>query len=134
MTISYSIDRTNNIIYETAEGEITLKDFIKFRKKLLSENLQENIRFLADYRKAKVELSFEEMMMVKESTFRVIRKTGTAALAIVVPDNLGTGMANMYRHISEESNFSVELFKNYDEAKQWLLDRQASFIRKENQI
>jgi hypothetical protein len=61
--------------------------------------------------------------------FALVQRLGSrrqgGKTAVVVPEDLGFGMARMFQIMSDTDDFpfKINVFRTYDEAKQWLLEK-----------
>jgi hypothetical protein len=122
MPITFHYDDQANILYEKGTGSLTLKDFMEYREKLKSANLKKHFRSLADYSEANLNFSTGHMQQYAESFRGVAQKYGNVKIAICVRKNLEFGLARMYANITEENGYDVEVFRDYEKARKWLLN------------
>lgn len=122
MPFKFKYDVGRNILYETAEGDLSYQDFMDYHNKLASASIKApgNTLVLADFRNARVDLSADEMWKVKRKTDQLAEFYGGVKMAIVATDDFGFGMARMYSMTSDIEDFQAAVFKTMGEARAWL--------------
>ena len=122
MPIKYRYDVDSNVVYEMGWGEVTFRDLEEYHKELLGLPLKPGFKDLADYTKAKVMLTSDELWRIKNISNAIAELIGSAdfKLAIVVNDNLSYGMARMFTMTSDVEQLEIMVFKTISEACAWL--------------
>jgi hypothetical protein len=127
MPITYQIDPERNLVLVEGHGVLTDKDFPKFRAKLFSDPLfQPGMKELADYR------SVERHELTTDGFIKFLEqeKDDSASLidyriAVVTTSDLHYGFSRMYMSMMEEYLGEMRVFRDMEEAKAWLFDRDA---------
>lgn len=139
MPVNHQIDNNAKIILTTWEGEANDIDFIKAIK-TYQEDIQSNPNYF-DYNEV---VNLSKVSCIKLTT-EGIKKIGEIAsstdkgevnkkLAIVVSSNLTFGLARMYeayRSFSKHATKKISVFKNENEAFEWL---QKQYITKRSSM
>ena len=120
MPIEYNYDKKNNFLYEIGSGDISLDDFIAFRKELKTVNLRADFKCLANYLDARVMFRFDEMWNVGHETINIAKDHGNVKLAICAKEGLGTAMAKEFRIIAGKNDLQIEVFSSIDQGRKWL--------------
>ncbi len=120
MPITFEYDEENNILYETGEGEISLEEFREFRTKIVTIVPADGLRVLADYRYARIHFTYNNLGAMKIMTQKMMELSNGIVAAICVKDDAGFGLARMYAISNDSESYKAEVFRDIDEAKQWL--------------
>ena len=124
MPISYRIDPENNLAFVKAKGVLKETDYIEVRSKLVKDPLfRPGMNQLADFRSVeKHELTSDgiHLFMDQEISLKPILKG--CRLAIVTSSDLHFGLTRMFIVEMGETESSMQVFRDMDEAKAWLID------------
>lgn len=118
--IGYS--REHNLVMARAQGRITLSELIKFHDDMDRLNVSANYRSLADYRRADLsDLSAADIKLSKQRGNEVaVHAGGNDRFELVVSQPLEFGLGRMYQMIDERDELSMKVFRNFDDAIEWL--------------
>jgi hypothetical protein len=123
--------RDPNILIATVEGLTTIEMFKQAINELISSiDYPSNVNTLWDLRKLDfhpIDRNFEEEIIALRR--EVDTKRGNVRVAYVVNSDLSFGMTRMYGTLSQIKGIaqSIQVFRNLDDAKQWLsIDQQNS--------
>ena len=119
MKFERSIDTEARIVILKVDGDLGDRDLLS-----LADALERDPEVLRD---------FALLIDLREANGREVTSAGVQALAarslvlsresrraVVVPSNLGFGMARMYEMLSEKRGGAARVFRDYSEALRWL--------------
>ena len=118
MPVTYHIDKTQNVLFAKATGELTAEDIHMFRRAAADDaDFHGRLDNLFDFRGITgVQLTGEE---VRELTFgAVFHKHSRRAL--VVPSEEMFGMSRMYSLFIGADSDAMKVFYDIDDAHRWL--------------
>ena len=118
MPVTYHIDKTQNVLFAKATGELTAEDIQEFRRTAADDSeFDRRLDNIFDFRSISgVQLTGEE---VRELTFGAVFHEHSRR-ALVVPHELMFGMSRMYSlFIGAEADVMKD-FYDMDEARRWL--------------
>jgi hypothetical protein len=131
MPIKYSIDKRLGVVFTTASGVLTENELLEHKRKLMSDPEFESgfselsdVRFISDLVISPASIE----TFVEEDTANAERLKGYK-LAIVVSGALEFGMGTMYQVMSGENSTNVRIFRDLDQAKEWLQIEPKSYSR-----
>lgn len=118
MPVSYHIDKTQNVLFATATGELTAEDIQNFRRAAADDSdFDEQLDNIFDFRSITgLQLTGEE---VRELTFSPVFHEQSRR-ALVVPHELMFGMSRMYSLFIGAESDVMRVFYDMDEARRWL--------------
>jgi hypothetical protein len=119
MKFERSIDAEARIVVLRVDGDLGDPDLLT-----LADALEQD---------PQVQTDFSLLIDLREANGREVTSAGVQALAarslvldrssrraVVVPSNLGFGMARMYEMLSDRRGGSARVFRSYSEALRWL--------------
>ena len=119
MTAVYDVDPDRRIVIVTMTGAITDADLVAIHEHLRSDKtLEPDSALLIDLREAKGSKITSAGVRALASLPSVL--SPEARRAVVVPSDLGFGMARMYQLWRREEAGSIQTFRAFDEARRWL--------------
>jgi hypothetical protein len=125
MPAFYKIDRAHKLVLSTASGVFTLADALAHQDQLLADPaFDPAFSQLLDYTHVtKTELSTEDIRtLAVRSIF-----WSSSRRAILVSRDLEFGFARMFEMLREsEGEKGIRVFRNLDEALEWILDASPS--------
>ena len=121
MAIEYRIDKKRKIVFTVARDCLTDEELLKHRNKLIADpDFEKGMAELSDVRAVtNFNLSPSAIDDLVSADRQKHPKLEGYRLALVVPDDLGYGLARMYG-IRTELNVSVGIFRDMNEATAWL--------------
>lgn len=122
MPIEYSIDKDLGVIFTTASEVLTESELLEHKRKLISDpNFNPGFVELSDVREisdlAISASGIERLLAQDESDAELLKGY---KLAIVVSGALEFGMGVLYEMTSRENVMNVRIFRDFDQAKEWL--------------
>ena len=121
MTITYEIDRLENIAIETWSGEVSIDQVKEYWSRILRDELVMKVRTtLVDLRAATIGFSDAELdLALNEVVLPALRGLNwTTAIVVDTPRQLQLGS----RYHSYAARYSSDVvFSSIEDAKQWLL-------------
>ena len=124
MDIDLAFDNQKQILIVTVKDELIESDVYLALKEMVSSIIYPpDVDALWDLRTVNFKLTTEELAY----RLRIVREgfpeRGSANIAFVVSDELGFGMTRMHDLMAYELPQNVHIFKEYDEAINWLCRR-----------
>ena len=121
MPITYRIDEARGLVITTATGTLTDKDILGLKSRLAADPLwAPSMRELSDVRaidRLEVTSAGVQKMVWRDEHLPSIREY---RLAIIAPQDHVFGMARMYEMLTNHSVPNVAVFRELDEALNWL--------------
>lgn len=122
MPITYEINKEQGVIYTTATGSLDDTDIAAFKQKLTSDpdyrpGMKElsDVRGVDEFRVTAAGISrFAGMDEDSEDMVKEHR------LAIIATEDVIFGMARMYQFQTEKSKPNVQIFRDLQQAREWL--------------
>ncbi len=125
MPAFYKIDKENRLVMTTGSGILTLSDALAHQEKLQHDpDFDPAYAQLLDFSHVtKIEVTSEQMRRIAQNSVF----SATSRRAILVSNDTAYGLARMFAILRESSgDTGIEVFRNLDEALDWVLARRAS--------
>ena len=121
MPISYELDRAARIVRITAHGDVSFPEEKECLDAFLADSThQPGFRILLDDRE-RMPAASSAHVKAMASLFELNRQAiGAARLAIVVAKDVSFGLARMFSMLTDNSLVETRVFRDIDEAEQWL--------------
>lgn len=123
MPISYTIDRQRNLVLTTATGVLTDEELLDHKRELIADpEFEPGMKELSDVRGIeRLDVSPAGVRrLVALDQEHVDRLGQDYRLAIVAPADASFGTARMYQMLTEANVENIGVFRDMDEAKDWL--------------
>jgi hypothetical protein len=123
MKITHHIKAPNGPIKLTASGSVMAVDIIEGLKKVMEDPaFKPGMDILWDFRDVRSEISKADQIREIVSYIRTNqdRRGGNYRVALVVTRDIDFGLARMYEAYSQELPFEIRIFKNLNDAENWL--------------
>ncbi len=122
MPISYRIDKQRRLVLTTATGVLTEEELLDHKRALIVDpEFEPGMRELTDVR------TIERLSVTAAGVRKMVAldqdhtdRLGDYRLAIVAPTDASFGTARMYQMLTEANVQSIGVFRNMEEAEQWL--------------
>jgi hypothetical protein len=102
-------------------GVLTGKEIIANNERILSSKSYEGVRWLLiDDTETTMDISAAEIRTIKRQDDRLAALLPDLVTAVVVPYDLGFGMARMWETLTERPGWSVRAFRSRPDAEAWL--------------
>ena len=120
MPISVDYDRKGNVVFSKAEGIIKRDDIISYFSSVASLGLRKGYCVLADYSKAQVDLSNDDIRMMAAQRKKMLSTSEKVKIAVCCTKDLVFGLGRMYEMVLGEDQYQVMVFRSREEAKNWI--------------
>lgn len=121
MPITFRIDKKSGVVFTTMEGNVSISEIIDGLKGLMNHpDFSPGFNGLVDMRNSTVNSTPEEVRRIAELMTGQREKIGMSRSAVVVSKDVIFGMARMFQVFAEQSSIKTELFRDINEARQWL--------------
>ena len=122
MRVSREIDRTNRVVVLAVSGTLDDDELLQLANQLRSDSeVKPDYALLIDLREASgVAVT---SLGVRALSAQPLVLAPTARRAVVVPSDLGFGMARMYEMLRDERGGVVRAFRDLEEARRWVTRR-----------
>mgnify|MGYP003352153545 CR=1 FL=1 len=119
---TYTIDAEQHVVRTTATGILTDEDVMVHRKAMTADpEFSAGMRELSDIRQVSdFRLTPSGVRLMVASDVTMLKTGGMHQLAIIATDNVAYGMSRMYQTLGEPNIRSVGVFREYQEAAEWL--------------
>lgn len=134
MPIIYQIDPERNLVLAEGYGNLSFDDLREFRAELVKDPLfHAGMKELADFRSVEQhDFTREGFMQFLDQEKHYIDMLRDYQIAIVTVSDLHYGFARMYIAQMGDQVLRVQVFRDIDEAKDWLLDGGGKEITRKN--
>lgn len=119
MQVERKIDSVAHVVTLEVSGDLGDADLLALREELAkTPQLEPDFSLLIDLRHANGRnvTSAGVRKLVEQS----LVLSAAARRAVVVPSDLGFGMARMYEMLRKERGGATRVFRDYDEARRWV--------------
>ncbi len=126
MTIHFAVNPSDTYFVSTLTGKVRDTDLVEaYRDFLDSGPWHAGLMELVDLEGADLsEVTADGLRKLTEvMTSSLDAENATVATAIYAPHDLPFGLARMYQAFADESPESVRVFRDLDEARTWIEDR-----------
>ena len=121
MPITFRIDKKSGIVFTTMEGTVSISEIIDGLQELMTHpDFSPGLNGLVDMRNSTVNSTPEEVKRIAELMTSHREEIGISRSAVVVSKDAIFGMARMFQVFAEKSSIKTQLFRDIDEARQWL--------------
>jgi hypothetical protein len=122
MRVSREVDRTDRVVVLCVSGELDDAGLLGLSAALgAAGELPQDFALLVDLRQASgVRVTAAG---VRSLVAQPLVLSPDSRRAVVVPTDLGFGMARMYEMLREGRNGGVRAFRDFDEARRWVTSR-----------
>lgn len=125
MPISFSYDKEKEVLYGVMEGVLSLEEYKKAMESTAhSKEFSPGSGTLWDMREVdfrKINRAFEKHVV---EILKSLPTRGNPNVACVVKGDLGFGMGRMFEFLSSDLPQNIRIFKEYDKAEKWVLEKQ----------
>jgi hypothetical protein len=120
--VSREVDRTDRVVLLCVSGEIDDGGLLQLAAEIRTAgDVPRDFALLMDLRNASglhVTADGVRTLVAQPLVF-----SPASRRAVVVPTDLGFGMARMYEMLREESVGGMRAFRDFDEARRWVMSR-----------
>lgn len=121
MPIHYNIDKTNRVVYLTAEGRAVHDDFADVIDRLAEDTAFEpGMRLLSDYSRLEFNIPADEVEALSVRMRKLSAVFSGCRLALISAGDLEYGLMRMFTLISSEAEFETRVFRKIENARDWL--------------
>ncbi len=121
MPYSYHYDEKNDVLYEMASGVISEMEFLEsFRNSRQIPGVHPGTNTLADYSEVENPATFDLIQEARDLMQIYGRVIGAAKWAVVVPDMIFQGMAELFLIATKDLPVEIKLFHDVPSAEEWL--------------
>lgn len=122
MSVEFRIEKDEGIIYGTLKGEVNYTEVLSALTGLVEgEDYDSDLNGITDLREMKWESDQSDLRKLVQFLIRHRKQIGRSRSAVVVSSDRTYGMARMFEVFSSESSIKVRVFRDYDEAKRWVI-------------
>ena len=118
MSVTYHIDKGTNVLFAKANGELTAKDILAFRRAAVEDpDFDPHLDSIFDFLDINgIEMSGDE---VRELTLSAVFHERSRR-ALVVPSKVMYGISRMYSLYIRADSDVMKVFYDMNEARRWL--------------
>jgi hypothetical protein len=122
MPMSYTIDASQNLVRATGTGVLTDDDVMAHRRALSADpRFTQQMREISDIRQVTdFQVTPAGVRLMVAADVKMVPAGGMHKLAVVAEENVAYGMSRMYQTLDEPNIRSVGVFRNYQDAEEWL--------------
>jgi hypothetical protein len=123
MPISYQLDLTRNLILTAASGVLTDDDVLTLKRQLATDPaVRAGMSELSDVRGVTdLQVTTQGVRRMVWHDARLEPNAPAPRIAIVATQDVIFGMARMYQQLASDARPEVGIFRDYNEALQWLV-------------
>ena len=123
MTVEFRIDKDEGIVYGTLKGEFELGEILEaLAEVVLSDDYRPGLNGITDLREMNWESDQADLRKLVQFMVEHSDRIGRSRSAIVVSGDRAYGMSRMFEVFSEQSPLVVREFRDFDEAKRWVVE------------
>ncbi len=124
MSVEFRIDKDEGIVYGTLKGEVTYTEVLSAITGMVEgEDYNPGLNGITDLREMKWESDQGDLRKLVQFLIKHRKQIGRSRSAVVVSSDRTYGMARMFEVFSSELSIRVRVFRDYDEAKKWVLKK-----------
>lgn len=121
MPTIYVIDKEAGILYRTLSGVVTTDELIEsFDEALRDPDYRSGMHMLADMRKVTTTAHKADVVRVAAYVKGHLEQIGPLKVAVVAPTDASFGLIRMLQANIEEASIELGVFREMDEAEEWL--------------
>ncbi len=121
MPIRYTIEKTDRVVYLTAQGRAVHRDFEVVIDELAEDKAVEpGMRMLADYSKLEFNIPADEIDDLSQQMTKLGPVFAGCRLALISAGDLEYGLMRMFSLLSSEAEFETRVFRQITNAREWL--------------
>jgi hypothetical protein len=121
MPITFRIDAESGVVYTNVQGLVSADDILEALKSIMGHpEFRPGLNGLADLRNIEGDLFSGDVRKIAELMIEFRKKIGSSKTAVIVSKDVTFGMARTYQVFAEKSSIKTEIFRDKDEALQWL--------------
>ena len=121
MPIQYTVDKKDRVVYLTAEGRGTHRDFEVLIDQLAEDTeFEPGMRMLGDYSKLEFNIPADEVDDLAQQMTKLGPAFTGCRLALISAGDLEYGLMRMFTLLSSEAEFETRVFRQIANAREWL--------------
>jgi len=118
---SYKILTEYNLVIQNHKGVLSLKSYIEFAKKIVSDSLySQNYNHIIIIKDAKIKASFEDINIYSEYSEKKFKKPKNRNIAIITKTPNQVVIPTLFKMLGKKMSQNVEIFSTKDAALKWL--------------
>ena len=127
MPLEYDVETETGLVVVHASGEIPPEEYFGLWATFIEDDRIQNApRILADFREIELSRSGADIRRVALGSKRFHAFMLGGSQAVVATQEASFGMARMYEALLEGTGFEIEVFRDLEEARAWILGRARS--------
>jgi len=121
MTVEFRVDKKNNLLVRKIGGEVSVAEVMEdLQNALRHPDYKVGMKSLTDLRDYVPTITSSEIREIADYLLADAEARKGMSAAIVVSQKVSYGLMRMLQELSENPEFSISVFYDIDEAKQWL--------------
>jgi len=121
MTVEFRVDKKNNLLVRKIGGEVSVAEVMEdLQNALRHPDYKVGMKSLTDLRDYIPTITSSEIREIADYLLADAEARKGMSAAIVVSQKVSYGLMRMLQELSENPEFSISVFYDIDEAKQWL--------------
>ena len=126
MSVEFRIDKDRKLVLGTLKGEVNAEAILAGLEGMVeNEDYNPGFNGITDLREMKWESNQVDLRRIVHFLIEHRKKIGKSRSAVVVSDDRAYGMSRMFKVFSSQSSINLRVFRDYDEAERWVLDKDA---------
>jgi hypothetical protein len=123
MTVDFRVDKEEGIVYGTLTGVVDVDQILEgLAGMVASGDFRPGLNGITDLRNMVWESDQDDLRRLVHFMIEHREEIGPSRSAIVVAGDRAYGMSRMFEVFSEESSIDVRVFRDFDEAKRWIVE------------
>jgi hypothetical protein len=119
--ITFSIDKESGIVHTTIEGHTSTDEIVAGLRNLMDHpDFRPGLKGIADLRNSQLDTFSADVREIANLIIEYQDKIGPSRTAVLVSKDVTFGMARVFQAFSEQSSIETAIFRNKEEALQWL--------------
>jgi hypothetical protein len=123
MPVTCEIDPAAGLVYTTARGLVKIDEVVQALEAVMAHpDFRPRLNGIADFRAGDVEhIRSDDVRRLASLLARHRDAIGPSRTAVVVSRDVTFGMARMFQAFAEATPVETQVFRNMDEARQWVM-------------
>lgn len=123
MPTTFAVDHEQNAIFTTATGILSFEEIVQHLQAKEESHVLDYAE-LFDARDVSLDFSVAELRRIADEVRRMMGTVVPGKVAVVTNNNFIYGLARTYQAITTSHNSRLEVFKDFEAAREWLLEGQ----------
>ena len=121
MPITFRIDKESGVVCTTIDGYVSTDEIIEGLRNIMNHpDFRPGLNGIADLRNSDLNTFSADVKRIAELLVEYRDKTGPSRTAVLVSNDVTFGMTRVFQVFAEQSSVETAIFRDMEEAVQWL--------------